>query len=109
MSPLVPATGIILLAALWLMSVFAGWATVAFCSDRGIGQGCRADVAAAIRPSGLLAAAAALLAAAALIAPQATRSAAAARKVRMRLLAASAACWAIALAVLFALGEVVGR
>ncbi len=108
MSPLVPASGVVLLALLWSLSAFAGWAAAAFCSDRGLGPGCRAHVAAAVRPSALVAAVAALLAAAALIAPSATRSASAARTAQMRLLAASAGCWAAALVVLFALGETVG-
>ncbi len=97
-----------MLALLWLLSAFAGWAAAAFCSDRGLGQACRAHVAAAVHPSGVVAAVAALLAAAALIAPSAMRSEAAARTARMRLLAASAGCWAAALVVLFALGETVG-
>jgi len=103
-----PATGVFLLAALWGLSAFAGWAAAAFCSDRGLGQECRAHVNAAVRPSAMVAVVAALLAAAALAAARVARSPSAARTLRMRLLTASAGCWAVALAVLFALGEAAG-
>lgn len=117
-SPLVPATGVVLLALLWLLSAFDGWAASAFCSDRGLGGACRAHVTAAVRPSTLAAAVAALLAAAALVAPaliwslrsaRSARSARAARLVRLRLLVGSAACWVLALAILFVAGEAAGH
>jgi hypothetical protein len=105
-SPLVPAIAVGLLALLWLLSAFGGWAAAAFCSDRGLGGICRAHVVAAVRPSSLPAAIAAVLAAAALLAPLATRSAAAARAARMRLLSMSAACLVMALTVLFFAGQI---
>jgi hypothetical protein len=108
-SPLVPATGVVLLALFWLLSAFAGWAASAFCSDRGLGDACRAHIAVSLRPSTLVAALAAGLAAVALAAPVFVRSAAGARLVRLRLLFGSAACWLLALAVLFIAGEFASR
>jgi hypothetical protein len=106
LSPLVPAVGVGLLALLWLLSAAGGWATAAFCSDQAAGAGCRAHVAASVRPSAWAAAVAVALAAAALLAPAALRSGtAAAQRLRLRLLAGSAACWVLALVVLFVAGE----
>ena len=105
-SPLVPAVGVGLLALLWLLSAAGGWATAAFCSGQPAGASCRAHVAASVRPSALAAAVAVALAAAALLAPPAVRSGgAAAQRLRLWLLAGSAACWVLALAVLFVAGE----
>ena len=118
-----PATGVALLALLWLLSAFDGWAVAAFCTGQGPGSSCRAHVAAAVRPSAIVSAVAAALAAAALLAPpairavrsaratpaaaaaQTARSASAVRAARIWLLIASAACWMLALAVLFVAGE----
>ncbi len=100
-----PAVGVGLLALLWLLSAFDGWAAAAFCSDRGLGSSCHAHVAAAVRPSVVPAAIAAALAAAALVASLATQSAPSARTARMGLLATSAMCWVIALAVVFVAGQ----
>jgi hypothetical protein len=110
LSPLVPAVGVGLLALLWLLSAAGGWAVAAFCSGHEPGAACRAHVAASVRPSALLAAIAVTLAAAALLAPSAVRSGtAAAQRLRLRLLAGSAACWVLALAVLFVAGEAATR
>jgi hypothetical protein len=108
-SLLVPTTGIVLLAALWLLSAFDGWATSAFCTSGGAVTACRAHVTAAVRPSTLVAAVAALLAVAALTAPALMRSAPAARRARLRLLGGSAACWVVAIGVLFVAGEFAGH
>jgi hypothetical protein len=106
LSPLVPAVGVALLALLWLLSAAGGWATAAFCSGQAAGASCRAHVAASVRPSALAAVVAVALAVAALLAPSAARSgAAAAQRLRLWLLAGSAACWVLALAVLFVAGE----
>ncbi len=104
-SPLVPAIGVALLALLWLLSAFDGWAAAAFCSDRGLGGSCRAHVVAAVRPSVLPAAVATVLAVTALVASLRARSEAAVRAARMRLLVMSALCWVIALAVVFVAGQ----
>jgi hypothetical protein len=73
-SSLVPATGVVLLALLWLMSAFDGWAAAAFCPGQSLGSSCRAHIAAAVRPSAIVALVAAALACAALLAPVARRS-----------------------------------
>lgn len=108
-SALVPATGVVLLAVLWLFSAFDGWAAAAFCTERGLGGACRAEVAAAVRPSVFVAVLAALLAVGAGLARVVVTGAEQARSVRVRLFAASVACWLLALAVLFAAGEAAGR
>lgn len=103
-----PAVGVGLLALLWLLSAAGGWAVAAFCPGHGPGGACRAHVAASVRPSAAVAAIAVTLAAAALLAPLAVRSGAVApqrQRLRLRLLAGSAACWVLALAVLFVAGE----
>jgi hypothetical protein len=102
LSPLVPAIGVGLLALLWLLAAFDGWAATAFCSDRGLGDACRAHVVAAVRPSITPAAIATALAAAAMLVSFATPPA---KAVRARLFALSAACWVVALAVVFAAGQ----
>ncbi len=102
-SPLLPFTAVVLLAALWALSAFGGWAAAAFCSDRGLGAGCRAHVVAAVHPSVLPASTATALAAAAVLAPLARPSA---TEARIRLFAISAACWVLALGVLFVAGQV---
>lgn len=108
-SALIPGTGVALLAALWLFSAFDGWANAAFCTDRGLGAACSAEVAAAVRPSVLVAALAALLAVGAALAKVVVTGKEQARPVIVRLLSASVACWLLALAVLFAAGEAAGR
>ena len=108
-SALVPGTGVILLAVLWLFSAFDGWAAAAFCTDRGLGGACRAEVAAAVRPSGLVAGLAVLLAVGAALARVVFMGEEQARSVRIRLLGASVACWLLAFVVLFAAGEAAGR
>lgn len=108
-SALVPGIAVVLLAALWLFSAFDGWAAAAFCTDRGLGGACSAEVAAAVRPSGLVAVLAALLALGAALARVVVTGEEQARSVRVRLFGASVACWLLALAVLFAAGEAAGR
>jgi hypothetical protein len=100
---------VVLLAVLWLLSAFDGWAASAFCTERGLGGACRAEVTAAVRPSGLVAALAALLAVGAALTRVAVTTEEHARPVRLRLFAASIACWLLALVVLFAAGEAAGR
>jgi hypothetical protein len=108
-SALVPGTGVVLLAVLWLFSAFDGWAASAFCTDRGLGSACRSEVAAAVRPSALVAVLAALLAVGAVLARVAVTGEEQARAARVRLFGASVACWLLALGVLFAAGEAAGR
>jgi hypothetical protein len=98
-----------LLAILWLFSAFDGWAANAFCTDRGLGGACRAEVAAAVRPSVLVAVLAALLAVGAALARLIMTGEEQARATRLRLFTASVACWLLALGVLFAAGEAAGR
>ena len=98
-----------LLAALWLFSAFDGWASAAFCTERGLGAACSAEVAAAVRPSAFVAVLAAVLAVGAALAKVAVTGREQARSVTVRLLGASVACWLLALAVLFAAGEAAGR
>lgn len=108
-SALVPGTAVVLLAVLWLFSAFDGWAADAFCSDRGLGNACRSQVTAAVRPSALVAVLAAVLAVGALLTKVIFPGPQQARSSRVRLFAASVACWLLALAVLFAAGEAAGR
>jgi hypothetical protein len=105
-SPVVPAAGVVLLALLWVLSAFAGWATAAFCPDPSLAGACQDQVTAAVRPSAAVAAVAAALAGVALMAPLAMKSVPAARAARLWLLVASVAGWVLALAVLFVAGEV---
>jgi hypothetical protein len=104
-SAAVPAIGVVLLALLWVLSAFAGWATTAFCSDPAVAGACQDQVAAAVRPSAAVAAVASALAGAALVAPFVTKFVPAAKAARLWLLVASVACWVLALAVLFVAGE----
>jgi hypothetical protein len=104
-SPVVPATGVALLALLWVLSAFAGWAAAAFCPDPSLAGTCQDQLAAAVRPSAAVAAVAAALAGVALAAPLVMKSAPAAKTARLWLLVASVACWVLALAVLFVAGE----
>jgi hypothetical protein len=96
----------VLLAALWVLSAFGGWAESAFCSDRGLGESCRTHVDAVVRTSAVPASIALTLAAVALLAPLRPYPKAQLRTVRMRLLALSAALWVLALVMLFIGGEV---
>jgi hypothetical protein len=107
-SPVIPGVGAVLLALLWVLSAFDGWAASAFCSGRDLGGTCHAQVGAAIRPSGVVAGIAAAIAAAALFAPSAVKSVPAARAARLWLLTASVVCWVLALAVLFIAGKAAG-
>ncbi|MGE5286343.1 MAG: hypothetical protein ACM3ML_03880 [Micromonosporaceae bacterium] len=107
-SPVIPGTGVVLLALLWLLSAFDGWAAAAFCSGGDPGGTCHAQVTAAIRPSGVVAAVAAVIAGAALLAPSVVRSVPTARAARLWLLVASVVCWVLALAVLFVAGKAAG-
>ena len=107
-SPVIPGIGVALLALLWLLSAFDGWAAAAFCSGRDPGGTCHAQVTAAIHPSGVVAAVATAIAAAALVAPSVARSVPAARAARLWLLTASVVCWVLALAVLFVAGKAAG-
>ncbi len=108
-SALIPATGVLLLAVLWLFSAFDGWAASAFCTDHGLGGGCTAEVTAAVRPSILMAVLAALLAVGAVVSRFVFTSDEQVRAARLRLWAASVACWLFALGVLFAAGVAHGR
>jgi hypothetical protein len=107
-SPVIPGTGVVLLALLWVLSAFDGWAASAFCPDPDLGGTCHAQVATAIRPSGVVAGIAAAIAVAALLVPSAVKSVPAARTARLWLLTASVVFWVLALAVLFIAGKAAG-
>ncbi|GAA4204545.1 hypothetical protein GCM10022252_63760 [Streptosporangium oxazolinicum] len=98
-SPVIPVVANLLLAALWGLSVFAGWGVEAFCSD----PGCADRLDGVVRLSFLFAAVAACCAAAALSAPVRRGD-----KNRFTvLMAAGAVAWVIAEGILFAGGLIV--
>ncbi|WP_329086917.1 hypothetical protein [Streptosporangium sp. NBC_01469] len=98
-SPVIPVVANLLLAALWGLSVFAGWGFEAFCSDFG----CADRLDGVVRLSSLFAAVAACCTVAALLTPV-TRG----DKNRFTvLLSAGVAAWVIAEGILFAGGLIV--
>lgn len=98
-SPVIPVVASLLLAALWGLSVFAGWGAEAFCSD----PGCVARLDGVVRLSSLFAVVAAVCTAVALLAPG--RRGAGSRFTA--LMTAAVAAWVVAEGVLFAGGLIV--
>ncbi|MCK2213573.1 hypothetical protein MF672_007165 [Actinomadura sp. ATCC 31491] len=101
-SPIIPTIASFLLAALWGLSVFAGWGLEAFCAD---GESvCAQRLSTASTVSGLVAALAACCTAAAWLLPPARHD------VRLfgRLMGAGVAAWVVAEGVLF-LGGLLAR
>ncbi len=105
---LIPLTAAALLAALWLLSAYNGWAVSAFCTDRGLGSDCSQHIANAVGPSTAIAILAAGFAVAAGLAPWVIRPESPGRGLRIWLLALSVAAWLLALLILFAVGETTG-
>ncbi|GAA3442535.1 hypothetical protein [Planomonospora venezuelensis] len=98
-SIVIPTVANALLAALWVMSVFAGWGTKAFCSDAG----CAARMNEVALVSGLFAAVAVCCTAAAWLPPAARRD----DRRLMALTGAAAAAWTAAVGTVFAGGMIV--
>jgi hypothetical protein len=89
MSPVIPTVASLLLAALWGLSVFAGWGLEAFCSDGETARACADRLGTVSTLSGLFA----VVAAAATVVAWLSR--------QSRLLALAIAAWIAAEGVLF--------
>ncbi|MBG0826475.1 hypothetical protein HS041_01585 [Planomonospora sp. ID67723] len=98
-SIVIPTVANALLATLWILSVFAGWGTKAFCSD----EGCAGRMNGVALFSGLFAATAAGCTAAAWLPPGARRD----ERRLMRLTGAALIAWTAAEGTLFAGGMIV--
>ncbi|MFC7592347.1 hypothetical protein ACFQYP_57960 [Nonomuraea antimicrobica] len=96
-SPIIPTIASFLLAALWGLSVFAGWGLAAFCSGDEAAAACsrRLDLVSTV--SGLFAALAACCTAAAWLLPWARQD----RRTFAGLMAAGVVAWIAAEGVLF--------
>lgn len=93
-SPVIPTIASFLLAALWALSVFAGWGLEAFCAGDGR---CESRLAAVNLVSGAFAAVAACCTAGAWVLPAARQH----ERVFARLMGASVVAWIVAVGVLF--------
>ncbi|RJL33137.1 hypothetical protein [Bailinhaonella thermotolerans] len=100
-SPVVTTVANLLLAALWGLSVFAGWGLEAFCADGEIMERCRRRMAEVSLWSGAFAALAGVITMAALALPYARRDPGGYN----RLMFAAIVCWTLAEGVLFVGGE----
>lgn len=102
-SAFLPAVAGALLAALWVLTAFAGWALAAFCAPHGAppAPACGARIRSAVELTGAVAAVAVGLTASAWIAPRARRDPA----LRARLLGAAVVAWVLAEGLLFILGK----
>jgi hypothetical protein len=98
-SPVIPAVANLLLAALWGLSVFAGWGLEAFCSDGG----CVDRMGGVARTSALFAVVAACCTAGAWLAPCARRD----EGRFTALMVAAVAVWIVAEGVFFVGGLIV--
>ncbi|MEU4578349.1 hypothetical protein ACBI99_32050 [Nonomuraea sp. ATR24] len=96
-SPIIPTVASFLLAALWGLSVFAGWGLQAFCSGTELAADCSRRLAGVSAVSGLFAVAAAGCTLAAWLAGAARRD----PRLFGRLMGAGAAAWIAAEGVLF--------
>ncbi|MDA0634861.1 hypothetical protein OUY22_15665 [Nonomuraea sp. MCN248] len=95
-SPILPTIASFLLAALWTLSVFAGWGLEAFCAG-GETPACERRLTAFASVSGLFAAVAACLTAAAWVLPAARQD----ERTFTRFMVMSGVAWIAAEGVLF--------
>ncbi|HEX4814724.1 MAG TPA: hypothetical protein VFV66_18445 [Nonomuraea sp.] len=103
-SPVIPTIASVLLAALWGLSVFAGWGLAAFCTGGESSSGCSQRLGAVSTVSGLFAALAACCTAAAWLLPWARHDSRAFGHV----MGAGLLAWIVAEGVLF-LGGLLAR
>ncbi|MEV5414044.1 hypothetical protein AB0K60_35075 [Thermopolyspora sp. NPDC052614] len=99
-SPVIPTVANLLLAALWGLSVFAGWGLAAFCTAGEEAEACRDRLGSAAFTSGAFAVTAALCTAGAWLGPVARRDPS-----RFTvLMVAAVIAWVLAEGVLFVAG-----
>ena len=103
-SPVIPTVASFLLAALWALSVFAGWGLEAFCAGGESAADCSQRLDSVSAVSGLFAVAAACCAAGAWAVPSARND----PRVFSRFMGVSVAAWIVAEGVLF-LGGMLAR
>ncbi|KAB8191413.1 hypothetical protein FH608_029555 [Nonomuraea phyllanthi] len=103
-SPIIPTVASFLLAALWVLSVFADWGLEAFCAGGETASACSRRLAAVSTVSALFAALAACATAAAWLFPWSRSD----PRTFGRVMGASVACWVVAEGVLF-LGGLMAR
>lgn len=103
-SPVIPTVASFLLAALWGLSVFAGWGLEAFCADGEPRGSCEQRLASISTFSAVFAAVAACCTAAAWLVPAARHDAVTFN----RFMATGVAAWIVAEGVLFVGGMLVG-
>ncbi|NRQ35131.1 hypothetical protein HII36_25375 [Nonomuraea sp. NN258] len=103
-SPIIPTIASFLLAALWGLSVFAGWGLEAFCAGGESAPTCSQRLDSVSTVSGLFAAPAACCTAAAWLLPRSRHD----PRTFGRLMAAGVAAWIVAEGVLF-LGGMLAR
>ncbi|MEO3874532.1 hypothetical protein ABGB18_37560 [Nonomuraea sp. B12E4] len=96
-SPILPTIASFLLAALWGLSVFAGWGLEAFCAGGESASTCSQRLGRVSAVSGLFAALAACCTAAAWLIPRSRRD----QRVFTRFMGAGVASWILAEGVLF--------
>ncbi len=103
-SPIIPTVASFLLAALWGLSVFAGWGLEAFCAGGETAQGCSQRLDSVSSVSGLFAVAAACCTVAAWLMPAARSD----PRVFSRFMGVGVVLWIAAEGVLF-LGGMLAR
>lgn len=96
-SPMIPTIASFLLAALWGLSVFAGWGLAAFCANGESGSACEQRLESVAVVSGLFAALAAVGTAAAWLVPASRRD----QRVFARYMGAAVTAWIVAEGVPF--------
>lgn len=96
-SPIVPTIASFLLAALWALSVFAGWGLEAFCAGDESSSDCSERLVTVFTVSGLFAAAAACCTAAAWLFPASRHD----PRLFARIMGAGVVAWIVAEGVLF--------
>ncbi|MDF2711606.1 hypothetical protein AB0C18_00030 [Nonomuraea muscovyensis] len=96
-SPIIPTIASFLLAALWGLSVFAGWGLEAFCAGGEAPSDCSRRLGAVSTVSGLFAVLAACCTAGAWLVPRARRD----LGVFTWVMGAAVAAWVVAVGVLF--------
>ncbi|SDK54080.1 hypothetical protein [Nonomuraea jiangxiensis] len=103
-SPILPTIASFLLAALWGLSVFAGWGLEAFCAGGESASRCTQRLGRVSTMSGIFAALAACCTAAAWLLPRSRRD----PRVFTPLMGAGVAAWIVAEGVLFVGGMTAG-
>ncbi|MCG5219891.1 hypothetical protein [Streptosporangium sp. KLBMP 9127] len=98
-SPFIPFVAVLLLAALWGFSVFAGWGLAAFCADGELARDCTARLRSVSTFSGVFAVVGACCTAVAWVRPT--------RRWSMPFMIAAVVAWVLAEAVLFVGGMLV--